>query len=325
TSASGGILAYSPVRDRPPRWHALASVSLEAHRRLEGQLSVEVPAPPKWTWTGRLEVALNGEGEEFLRAQTSAEQKAGSNVTWLEPDAVMELEPNIVRTWGGAFDPDAGFVNPGTLAGALLESAYQSGAVTMMSTRVVGLLVSGSSAYGVRTSDGKHVKGDVTIICTGVWTAPFSTNTTAPRITPLRGQVALLQDPDTTALFRSVIYGAGIYIVPRDDGVLVGASREEVGFTQGNTVGAIAGLLRAAETLLPSIAVCPWHTVSVRNGFRPQSETTVPVIGPDLSVKNLWWATGHFDNGILLAPLTAELALTGIEGALDPRIGPPWE
>lgn len=113
------------------------------------------------------------------------------------------------------------------------------------------------------------------------------------------------------------------YLVPRDDGrLLVGGTMEEVGFRPGNTVRGIRELLESAIHLVPSLESAP--IVDFWSGFRPASIDGHPILGPDPEVRDLFVATGHYRNGILLAPLTARTMGAVITGETEASLPPEF-
>jgi glycine oxidase len=133
-------------------------------------------------------------------------------------------------------------------------------------------------------------------------------------VRPARGQIVELEGSDP--LLQGVVFGPGCYLVPRDDGrVLVGSTLEFVGYRREVTARAVRDLLVAAIDLVPALAdVSLGRTWS---SFRPYSETGVPLLGPS-EVERLLLATGHHRNGILLAPITAEIIRAATMGDAPP-------
>jgi len=140
-------------------------------------------------------------------------------------------------------------------------------------------------------------------------------------VRPVRGQ--LLHLGWKGAPLRRVTWGDHCYLVPWDDGtVLLGATMEEVGFDERTTVEGISGLLKAACDLLP--AASDAALLSARVGLRPGTPDALPIIGWSDALPNLMYATGHFRNGVLLSPLTAQLVadamIDGAPGNNDPAL-----
>jgi glycine oxidase len=152
--------------------------------------------------------------------------------------------------------------------------------------------------------DGSFQPSNRILLAAGAWSGSIGGLPRPPKVRPIRGQMLALRL--NRALSPRVIETDEVYLVPRDDGrVLIGATVEEAGFTTGTTGGGIRTLLNAAAKLAPTLDDA--QLVEVWSGFRPGSEDGFPILGPDPVTEGLLLATGHYRNGILLAPATAEL------------------
>ena len=134
-------------------------------------------------------------------------------------------------------------------------------------------------------------------------------------VAPIKGQMLSLQGPRDA--LKRVLFGPGIYLVPREDGLLVvGATSEpEAGFAEGLTPFGQRELQAGIEALLPEAA--SWPPMERWWGFRPGTPDEAPLLGPS-PIPGLWLATGHYRNGVLLAAITAEL----IAAAMSPEQAP---
>ncbi len=149
------------------------------------------------------------------------------------------------------------------------------------------------------TSHG-NLQSDRYILATGAWTQELMPLPISPR----KGQMLSVFDPNCN--LKTVLFGQDVYIVPRQDGrIIIGATVEDVGFTVGNTAQGIATLLNNAIRLYPAIA-----TMTIQAtwwGFRPYPPEEIPILEVSPNYSNLILATGHYRNGILLAPVTAKV------------------
>ena len=137
------------------------------------------------------------------------------------------------------------------------------------------------------------------------------TDADALPVRPIRGQLVYLAAPP--GLLRHVAWGSDVYLVPwRDGTVLAGATSEDVGFDERATAGGIAMLLHAATALVPGLTDATF--LEARCGLRPGSPDDLPYIGPSAVLPGLIYACGHYRNGALLAPLTAELVKQLVQG-----------
>jgi len=169
-------------------------------------------------------------------------------------------------------------------------------------------IMEGVSVYNLETEQNRvkylatsqgNLQGDRYILSTGAWTQELMPLPVSPR----KGQMLAVCDPDRR--LKTVLFAEDVYIVPRQDGrIIIGATVEDVGFTVGNTAQGMANLLNNAIRLYPAIA-----TMTIQStwwGFRPHAPAEIPILEISRSYNNLILATGHYRNGILLAPVTAK-------------------
>ena len=173
---------------------------------------------------------------------------------------------------------------------------------------------------GVTTPAASH-DADAVLLAGGAWTAALAKRlgATVP-VRPVRGQMLSLQGPKTP--LRHMVWGGHAYLVPREDGqTYVGATVEEVGFRKRTTSAALNTLQRSAADLIPGLREatrrCAWA------GLRPGSPDGLPIMGRLPSWDNVWVSTGHFRNGILLAPASGLLIAKSIlQGKPEPELLP---
>lgn len=320
SGAAVGTLSYSPSSPMPEGWHWLARQSLAAHRGLQKLLATEIETLPDWHFPGRLNVATTNAAEKNARMRLKADEKAVGLDTaekaqwrWLDKAEIHTLEPSLApAVQGGSFNPNQGWVDAPTLTRALAESAYRARAVFRNNTTVEGFWVGGHPTpmvMGVATNRGA-IRADVTIVTAGAWAGELDERFALP-IVPVRGQALHIPLP-TEPPIRHLISGNGIYMIPDGAGVTVGATHEEVGFTRGVTVGGVGKLLQYALQLVPDIGEGDYSYLRAWSGFRPATPDKTPILGADPRAKGLWWATGHFRSGILLAPVTATIIADAI-------------
>jgi glycine oxidase len=161
-------------------------------------------------------------------------------------------------------------------------------------------------------------EADMAVIAAGSWSSKLRIEGVERMpITPIRGQ--LLQLRATPGLLGRPIWGDHGYLVPWPDGsVLAGATVEDVGFDESSTQEARRRLLDAAVSLVPALQTA--DIADARAGLRPRSPDDLPLIGRSRVVPGLIYATGHYRNGVLLAPLTAGLVRRLVQ---DPAAAPP--
>jgi glycine oxidase len=191
------------------------------------------------------------------------------------------------------------------------------------------LLVRDDRAVGVALAGGEEIHAAHVVLATGAAPVDGVPEEARVPVRPVKGQVLRLRDPRENhphpPLVERTVRGADAYLVPRGDGEYVlGATMEERGWDTAPTAGGVYELLRDVGELVPGILEL--EIAELRAGLRPATPDNVPAIGPS-ALEGLLWATGHFRNGILLAPLTADLVAAALAGeplpgwadAADPR------
>jgi glycine oxidase len=165
------------------------------------------------------------------------------------------------------------------------------------------------------------VSADAVVLAAGAWSRSIGglAPELRPPVRPIKGQMLSLRMDPRAPLIEHVVWAPGAYLVPRKDGrLLIGATVEEKGFDPNLTAGGQLALLEATWRALPGIEELPIHEMWV--GFRPGSRDDAPIIGPS-SIAGLVYATGHYRNGILLTPITAEAVATLVmEGKVDSQV-----
>jgi glycine oxidase len=199
---------------------------------------------------------------------------------------------------GSLWLPEDGQVNNRKLAQALLTAARSLSIKILEGTTVYQIVRDRNRVKHLDTSAGK-LQCDRYILATGAWTRSLM----PLPIKPIKGQMLSVFDRDRK--LQKVIFAPNCYIVPRQDGtIVIGATVEDNGFTQGNTAAGIAQLLTSAISIYPAIA--DMLITETWWGFRPHAPNEVPLLGAS-DYENLVLATGHYRNGILFAPITAKL------------------
>lgn len=257
---------------------------------------------------------------------TSAAQKRRDVAAWgdleefgvelLEGDDVQRLEPALSpKVRHAIFVKGDHWLNNQRLVLAYAQAAAAAGVELKTGCNVSRLVVEGGKIRGLVT-EGERVEGDAILLAAGAWSGDLMAALGAPlRIEPRRGQmIALAHVPP---VLTHCVHGE-VYLAPRPSGeLLVGATVERAGFQRAVTAEGISGLLHAAIELVPSLRELP--IARMWCGFRPWAPDSLPVLGPWPGIEGLFVATGHFRNGILLAPITARLMtewITGTEPSL---------
>ena len=252
---------------------------------------------------------------------TSAAQKRRDVAAWadleefgvelLEGDDVHRLEPALAPNIRHAiFVKGDHWLNNQRLVLAYAQAAAAAGVELKTGCNVSRLVVEAGKVRGLVT-EGERVEGDAILLAAGAWSGELMAALgTSLRIEPRRGQMIALAHVPPVVTY--CVHGE-VYMVPRPSGeLLVGATVERAGFQRAVTAEGISSLLRAAIELVPSLRELP--IARMWCGFRPWAPDSLPVLGPWPGLEGLFVATGHFRNGILLAPITARLMTEWITG-----------
>jgi glycine oxidase len=262
-----------------------------------------------YTRCGTLLVARDGDDARALERELSLRASLGlsHSVTRLLPTAARRLEPGLAPTLRLALHlHEDHAVDPRALCAALARAVLRGGGEIRE-----GASVRAVDDAGAVLDDGTRVTARQTVIAAGTWSGAVSDEVT---LRPVKGQIMRLHDPAGPGLLTRVIRMGRVYIVPRGDGrYVLGATSEERGFDTTVTAGAALQLLREAGELVPGISELVLDEFTA--GLRPGTADNLPVIGPAPSGQDgVWWATGHFRGGVLLAPATAELVVAMVCG-----------
>jgi glycine oxidase len=214
--------------------------------------------------------------------------------------------------------PDHGAVNVPDLVEAMWQSSERRGARFLL--RRARAISPGHGTVRVETGEGP-IDAPHVVLAAGCWAGQIDLAGAPPLpVRPVRGQLVTLGLPALP--IAQALWGPGCYLVPWDDGtLLVGATTEEAGFEEQATVDGVTTLLAEAPRVLPAAALANFN--GVRVGLRPGTPDDRPIIGPSSRIEGLVYATGHYRNGALLAPVTAELVADLVEGrSADPALAP---
>jgi glycine oxidase len=262
--------------------------------------------------TGTLLVARDEDEARELERRLAFRRSLGLRAERLRASDAREREPALAPAVRLAIEaPDDHSVDPRLVLAALRRACEISGVALREGATVesVELDEHGERAIGLLLPGGERVRAGQIVLAAGPWTGQIDGLPPHARIRvrPVKGQILRLRDPAGPGLLRRVVRFEGGYLVPRADGThVLGATVEEQGFDLSPTAGGVYELLRHASELVPGIDELRIEELSV--GLRPGTPDNAPAIGPG-ALAGLVWATGHHRNGILLAPLTAELLL----------------
>lgn len=323
SSAAAGMLAPQAEADHPDDFLELACRSRDLYSEFAAALKDETGIDIELDETGTLYLALSDEDESKLERRFDWQQRAGLPVERLTAKQAGFFEPCISPATRLAlrFPRDLQVENR-RLLNALIESSKELNVQLLSSTTVNTLLHHNRRISGLETANGKIAAGTV-VIAAGAWTGGISPADKAlPNlgIEPVRGQMVCFGA--SPRLTRHVIYSARGYLVPRMDGrLLAGSTTEDAGFDKRVTATGIESIISHAREIAPAISQL--SMLDYWAGLRPKAADGLPVLGPYAEIDGLFYATGHYRNGILLAPITGELIADAITTQkVDPLIKP---
>ncbi len=305
TQASAGMLAPFTEAGHPGPLRELGCRSLSLYDRFVADVVDHSGAAIPYERTGTIEIASD-RAALFRLERTSHElAAAGIKCRLLDRAAARATEPHLGSLVTGALlVPSHGFVGAAALTAALRRGAERYGA-SFLTPRTVTRVCPVADGLALDTDQGSWTS-DTVVLAAGCWGGRVRVDGEAPLpVRPVRGQLLRLRGAAGACPSR-IVWSPRCYVVPwRDGTILVGATVEEVGFDERATVAGVTGLLDAVQELLPAMTAAEFREVRV--GLRPGSPDDMPVIGRSRSLPNLLYAAGHYRNGVLLAPLTAEL------------------
>jgi glycine oxidase len=243
---------------------------------------------------------------------------AGLSAELLSPAEARRLEPRLGAHASALLLPDEAQVDPPLLTRALQLAAARAGA-EFASAYVRRIRHDGERVAAVEI-EGDPIAADLVIVAAGSWSGLVDGAGLPPRaVRPMRGQMVELETrpaPFARVLYSHAEGAPGGYLVARADGrICVGSTMESVGFRKEVTAAGLQSLLALAQRAVPELAEAPVRRFWA--GFRPATDDKLPFLGPT-PIRGLHLATGHFRNGILLAPITADAVAAAACGEPPP-------
>jgi glycine oxidase len=309
TSVSAGMIAAVAETGSDERLAPLAHAARDAWPAFREALEKESKVDIGYRQTGALMVRMK-------------DDPAAADA--LDAKAAAVLEPLLGPAVAGArLAPGEASVDSPALCRALAVACVRAGGEVISNEAAVRFEWDGTRVTGVATPFRIH-HADAFVLAMGAWSSRIEGLPPAavPRIVPVKGEVAVLTPPPGVALPNRVIWGNGVYLVPRGRHLIVGATMEEAGFDTSLTQAALRWLYRQSTGLMPSLK--DWRLAEHWAGLRPASPDRLPLLGP-AAVEGLYVASGQFRNGILFAPAVIEilsrliLERTAVDPAFDPR------
>ena len=333
TRASAGILAPDIEGHGSSLLRVLGRRSIAMYDDFIADLRADSGHEIVYQRNGTFELAFSEADESRLAELAAALTRDQIESKWLAPSEFNTIEPEAARNARGALlIPIHGFVGVTSLTLAAASAAQKYGATFVPATGAIRIFSLPDGRVGVQSAsqpgapDARTLRvgvetwdADRVVLAAGSWSSLITVDA-ADRVPvkPIRGQ--LVQLKTEPGEIRRVVWGPDGYLVPWPDGsVLVGSTVEDVGFDESHTDEAVARLRAAAAALIPSLANA--EVTGVRTGLRPKGPDDLPMLGHSKAVPGLIYATAHYRNGVMFAPLTVQLVADMVFGrAADPAL-----
>jgi glycine oxidase len=312
SSAAAGILGAQVESHHPGPLTTLGLLSRKLYPALVKDLERVSGISIGYRRSGVLKVAYEPADLARFGRELAWQSRAKLRLARLSRKALLSqevaLSPELA---GGLWFEDDATLEPRALLSALRIAAEKLGAEFRSGSFVKRIATRSGHAVGVELDDGQLVAGSHVVLAAGSWTS-LLTNSDAktPQVVPARGQIVELKT--SAPMLESIVFGPDCYLVPRPDGrLLIGSTLEFVGFRREVTAGAVANLLSAAIRLVPALANA--ELSATWSSFRPYTHDELPLLGPS-ATPGLIMMSGHYRNGILLAPISAQIVADCVQG-----------
>ena len=337
SGAAAGMLAPQAEAERADDFFDLLCESREMYPAFAASLLEETGLDIELDQKGTLYLAFNDEDVEDVERRYAWQSRVGLAVERLTAEEARADEPAVSPAVRLALRfPRDWQVENRLLVGALAAAAERLGVRVLDGTEALGVRVESGRAVGVETSRGT-LSADAVVLAAGAWSSrvPLLPSTDArgekewsadaaehPSVEPVRGQMLCFkrEAQGGPPLVRHVVYSPRGYLVPRRDGrLLAGSTTEHAGFDASVTPAGVRAVREHALEISPEVGGL--KLTDSWAGLRPCAADERPVLGESDEVRGLFYATGHYRNGILLAPLTGEI-VAGLVADGATRISP---
>lgn len=329
---AAGMLA--PVTEVHYGEEALLALNLESARRWPAfavELADASGVPVDFDADGTLAVGFDNDDRAALDVLGSYLDRLGLQTQRLRSREARRLEPMLAPTVRGGLAAEGDHrVDPRTVTTALL-AACEKARAALVPRRATAVTEAdrGRTRWSIRLDDGTTIDAHNVVLATGATPGPVDglrPAALAP-VRPVKGQILAVRCPPDQPLLtravRGVVHGSSVYLVPRPDGrIVIGATVEEQGWDGRPTAGAVYELLRDASLLVPGLSEC--ELVETLVGFRPGTPDNAPILGASAAMPGLVHATGHFRNGVLLTPITADAIAELVATGTTPEVIAPF-
>ncbi|MHB1682846.1 MAG: glycine oxidase ThiO [Bacilli bacterium] len=316
SSAAAGMLGAQLEMDKPGPQYQLGLESRSMYRSFANELFEETGIDIQMTDNGTLRLAHDEEEAGRLRRLGVWQSESGARAQWLTPIETNRLEPLLGPTHGALHLPDDGNIAAPLLSRALAVAAR----IRTDAVEGAAILSYGIDGRGVvvNTLDAVY-HADFLVLAAGAWSGGINGKPALPvQVGPVKGQLLSIRPRGPLRLHRTA-FAEGIYLVPKRDGSIIAGATEErdARFQRDVTLEAVYSLLKAVRAVAPELANAAFERAWT--GFRPATPNSLPLIGADPAYPQFIYAVGHYRNGILLAPVTGNMATAAVAGRVWPE------
>ncbi len=300
--AAAGMLSPAPESPGDAALVPLAKKSVALYPEFISAIEAASGMSAGFRRDGAFEIFL-GPAAQAERDETIATHRSHNLDTQaVTPEEARAIEPALTKSaFSAARIANECSVAPRALIAAVLQAAKSQGAEIRAGVAIRNLLIEKSQCVGVESQSEKFSAKQI-VLAAGCFSSQIGAAAFAPT-QPVRGQMVSLRP--ARPIPNHVLRSHNGYVVPRGNGLLVaGSTTEHVGYEKNVTAAGIAGILNTAIALVPELANAAIE--ESWSGLRPDTPDHLPLIGPS-EIEGLWLATGHYRNGILLAPATAQI------------------
>jgi glycine oxidase len=309
--AAAGMLSPAPHVAEDAPLTPLGNESLRLYPEFIARIEETSGIATDFARDGSLEVFFAEHGEDERNRIIAENRDLGVPCEPISTERARELEGSLSAAATAAmWLPDEATVDPRLLMDGLLKAAQRREVEIRANCRVTNLICEGDQCNGV-VAGGEKIGAKHVIVAAGCFCGTIAKNKAdgseilaryAPT-RPVRGQMIALHLAGVR--LHRVVRSKGRYVVPRPDGrIVAGSTLEEAGFKKGVTATGVREILDSVREIVPRLAGA--EVVETWGGLRPGTSDGLPILGPT-DVEGLLIATGHYRNGILLAPITAKL------------------
>jgi glycine oxidase len=306
-AAAGMLAPQSELTSITPLF-LLCQKSLAIYPEFVAKLYKQTKLDACYRTEGSLQLAFDQTSAQELEKKLSWQIPVGLKLKKLTANEIKEFIPNISsKVLTGYYLPDEHQVDNRKLIEGIVKQAQIAGVEFCLGSQVTEIIIEQNKAVGI-IANGEHYFANKIINAAGSWSSLLSMSNfpkyILPEIKPVRGQMLAVKT--SPKILNYTLHCSHIYLVPRFDGtIIIGSTTEHVGYDKSVTINGLESLSKEAKTIIPELANA--GLVSAWAGLRPASTDLLPVLGEHNQLPGFIFATGHYRNGILLAPITVDL------------------